>query len=1193
MQPFGPGIELIKSDASGVVLELQVPSYQSHELILDGVTYDRLTAPGCSLSAGEGLPQLPVRGVVLAVPPGSEVELRVLESDERLLPGQYRIPPNPRWAQDLAPFLPAAGQADLPSCCRDFEYVEDDAVFGVEAFYPGPLARVVEVASRGRQRVARLEMHPFQYNPISRQLRMVQRMVIEVAFSYRPRWSPPPGPTDIERGELEPTLRSSLLNIDSAQQWQEPGTPPAAQAAVEAGPWVPPVPGYKIFVDQDGIYSLDFTDLNDAGVLDANPDPRTFQLFNQGQEVAIHVEGEGDGSFGAGDVLLFYGRAWDTRYTTTNVYWLTYGQTGQGARMGQRDGTPSLTPSVAPWFTSTVHAEDNPSYFSRMPGDDHQDRWYWGTSVGWNDPLAPLPLVSWTTPPVDLQLHNLASGSYTASIRVQLYGASEEGHHCKLYVNGHQVDEAGWVGETGHFFDSRFDSAHLLEGGNAVEVECWGVAGNTAFDIVRVDWLEVDYRRTYVVQGDQLHFFGREGTQTWDYHVSDFSADLGLQVFDVTDQVSVERIANVATSGAPGDYTLEFSDAMGHREYWALAPAQRLSPTGIELDTPSDLQGTAPGTDYIIVTHADFYTDVVPVADHRAAQGMTALIADVQDAYDEFSYGVLDVRGIRDFLAHAYDPASDPWQYVVLVGDGHYDYKDNAGYGKANFLPPWMAGEIDRVLGETASDNRYVCTFVGNDCLPRMHIGRLPANTPADAQAMVSKILDYEAVPPPAGAGGWNSQVLFVADNQPDDAGAFWDYADVISSDYLPSSLTPPIPVQYLPSPYTPQKVYYDPSPNNPVALQPPYYIQHPPPRPQPSYYQNVGTATGDIKAAMGEGRLLVNYVGHGAGIFWAAEELFHVDDIPSLASTPTLPVILPMTCQEGFFVYPQTPESDFATLGESIVRAPGKGAVASWSPTGWGTTVGHDFLHKGFYLAVFHEDIRAVGEAATFGKVFLYDSPDPLAFVNRDLIETYLLFGDPAMPLNTIPVDLGITKTVEPEPDGAPFTGDILTYTLTYTNAGPATAHNVVVSDTLPDLLTDPVVVSSGAVITPRVGTQFVWDVADLAAGEGGTITITARVRGYRQGVYTVTNRAVIFTSARESNPENNATAPVATQVRTAPVGGLTMPLDLVGTLLYPSVRRPLAAAAISALCLLAASVGGYELVRRLHTRGKAANRR
>ena len=94
------------------------------------------------------------------------------------------------------------------------------------------------------------------------------------------------------------------------------------------------------------------------------------------------------------------------------------------------------------------------------------------------------------------------------------------------------------------------------------------------------------------------------------------------------------------------------------------------------------------------------------------------MVVDVQDIYDEFNGGMFDPQAIHDFLAYAYAYWTPPApSYVVLMGDGNYDFKDNIGMGETNYIPPYLA-DVDPWIGETAADNRYV-TVSGNDILPR------------------------------------------------------------------------------------------------------------------------------------------------------------------------------------------------------------------------------------------------------------------------------------------------------------------------------------------------------------------------------------------------------------------------------------------------------------------------------------------
>ena len=152
----------------------------------------------------------------------------------------------------------------------------------------------------------------------------------------------------VDEGPFEELLKKILINYDQARPWRAQPEPELAVITTPSDPQDDPV--YKIQVNQDGIYQVSYTALQSAGVpvSDLNAlDPRTFRLLNQGAEVPIYVFGEGDGIFSPGDYILFYGQKVNTRYTATNIYWLSWGA-GNGMRMAAQNGavTGSAPPPV-------------------------------------------------------------------------------------------------------------------------------------------------------------------------------------------------------------------------------------------------------------------------------------------------------------------------------------------------------------------------------------------------------------------------------------------------------------------------------------------------------------------------------------------------------------------------------------------------------------------------------------------------------------------------------------------------------------------------------------------------------------------------------------------------------------------------------------------------------------------------------
>lgn len=123
---------------------------------------------------------------------------------------------------------------------------------------------------------------------------------------------------------------------------------------------------FKVKVWQNGIYRISGTDLQFSGVPIGSIDPRKVQVFHNGQEEYIHLEGESDGVFNGSDFIEFFGSmndgSMDTRlysdstwqpqpqyslYTDTAVYFITWSSTTNGRRLTavNDNNYPAYTPA--------------------------------------------------------------------------------------------------------------------------------------------------------------------------------------------------------------------------------------------------------------------------------------------------------------------------------------------------------------------------------------------------------------------------------------------------------------------------------------------------------------------------------------------------------------------------------------------------------------------------------------------------------------------------------------------------------------------------------------------------------------------------------------------------------------------------------------------------------------------------------
>ncbi len=933
------GFQVISSTASSLVVDIQAPSYNLETSSTGEQLCQVLSADGYYLTAPPGAPGLISAGVMLGIPPGANPSVTLQSMDIVDIPGRIHLCPSPTEVIN-------EGNNGFPVYQGD-ELLENPALYSFDVFTPTLPVNLSALGMIRSQSVSRLSFSPFQYNPTQQTLTLVRHVRVEIRFGLND--SDVIAQSPVEEGLFEATLRNTLINYEQARSWRLAPLPVIMSSSTVGVKTPTDQPAYKIVVAQDGIYQLTYAALQSAGLPVDTLDPLTFKLLNQGLEIPIFVVGEQDGIFNSSDYLLFYGSKINTKYSNNNVYWLTWGGEN-GLRMAIMDGTVQGASSPVS-FKTTMHLEEDHKYYADRPSGPQLDHWYWyylDTSSGL------------TSHDFTFLLQNIDESLLSASLRGLLKGYyANPQHHTRISVNGHLIDDKTWPSTDEYSISVDFPQSYLVEGSNSITLDC-PLDGVITVDQVLVNWFELDYTRTFTAENNLLNF-RTDQPGLWQFQVSGFTTN-SIDVFDISDPAAPARVINGTILQNGSLYQVDFEQqVVGLNRYLALSPSGWLTPLAIIQDNPSSLKDPSNGADYIIISYSDFLDAIQPLASYRITQGFRVKVVDVKDIYDEFDGGVFDPRAIHDFLAYAYTNWTAPApSFVLLVGDGHYDYKNVYGASGDEFIPPYL-GEFDPWIGETASDNRYV-TVSGSDILPDMYIGRLPANSVGETTAMVNKILSYEQNPP---GGTWNYHLTLVADNA-DPGGDFPALSDNIADHYLPPQ-------------FLTDKIYFGQSP-----------------------YQNVTDTRAAILNSINQGKLLVSFVGHASTQLWAGENLFSVNSIPSLTNTGKYPFFAPMTCLEGYFIFPRAPGWDYPSLAESVVRVSDKGAIASFSPAGFGLSTGHDILAQGLYEALFNDGDTQFGVATTLAKFFL--EANSIGF--RDLIDTYNLFGDPATRLNLPPTN-------------------------------------------------------------------------------------------------------------------------------------------------------------------------------------------
>ena len=514
----------------------------------------------------------------------------------------------------------------------------------------------------------------------------------------------------------------------------------------------------RIEVAEAGLYCIDVADIA-AGLSISETRARSLiktkglKLTTKGSTVAY---------LGAGDqsAIYFYGQAIDSIYASNNVYWLTV---GKGATMASAKKTSSRVTTVTS-FAETLHVEENLVSALAAFHDPQGDFWLWDyTTAG--DPDAS------TIGDIALDAPGALSG---VRLDVRLQGLSSSGvaneHHVEVWLNGVALGETWWTGDVAHTAGFDIPEGVLLEQDNQFEMLAI-LDGGIEYSVVGLDSIDVTYERAATAVDDQSAL----GFSTACPVVVNGLSSTDAWVFDVTNPRTPQVVRTNDSGDEAGSSWVKFM-AVKNREYLVATAAGAMRPHTITATSASrapsatNSGGSAGGAQYVVITTEALYGVATELAAYRSG-GLTTFVTTVDDIYDEFNYGIADPHAIRSFIKNALSKWKIPPSYVVLAGEGSFDYKNYTGNGDS-MVPPLM---VDSDFGLTPSDVVLADTKNG-DGVPEVAIGRLPAIDEDGLRAQIDKIRDYEA-----DEGAWRESVLFAAD-QGDEAG---DFAGISSEDLV------------------------------------------------------------------------------------------------------------------------------------------------------------------------------------------------------------------------------------------------------------------------------------------------------------------------------------------------------------------------------------------------------------------------
>ncbi len=751
---------------------------------------------------------------------------------------------------------------------------------------------------------------------------------------------------------------------------------------------------FKISVKENGVHKLTHSFLKDLGIDIDNIDPRKIKLYGNGggilpqsvskfryddlQENTIQIVGEGDGRFDTEDFILFYGEGphkWSfdpsknifnreqNVYDDFNYYFIKI-SSDNGLRVPTQNSIASTE------YTSTTFND-----FARLEEDKSnllfETQGAQGSGVHWfGDLFNPTRERTYanfnfpnliTSEPVRVHTEMALRSPLRSQFMIEVEGVE---------ASSPNVNNSVRFGDNEAIYamDAKVDSEFSVSGDNIPVTIKYPQLNGDSRNKAWLDFIQINARRALRMSGDQMSFRDSEtlAASTSTFQLAGANDD--ISVWDISDPIHP-----LAQEGTNNNATFSFgaSTANSLKEFIAFKNNGNFLSAEAIGEIPNQNIHGLDNVDLLIVYHKNFEDAANQLAAHRADHsGLSVATALVDEIFNEFSSGSQDPTAIRDLSKMLYE-RSQRFKYLLLFGDGTFDYKDKYEKG-GNFVIPYETKETFSPINAYPADDYFglISNQDGGNLIGDVDIaiGRLPVNTPFEAQNVVNKIIHYDTNP--SNLRDWRNRIAFVGDDE--DNNAHLRQADDIATIV---DIEQPI--------FNQDKVYFD-------------------------AFQQTATAGGSrfpkaqeaINNAIFQGVLSINYLGHGGSTGWAQERVLTQDDIASWDNFDNLTLLVTATC--SFTGYD---EPDLLTAGEQVMLKPDGGAIALF------TTVRAVFSSQNFALtkSVFDTLYQVSNERPTMGEILrIAKNSSTASDINS---RKFTMIGDPSQYLAIPQYGISLTE--------------------------------------------------------------------------------------------------------------------------------------------------------------------------------------
>jgi hypothetical protein len=510
---------------------------------------------------------------------------------------------------------------------------------------------------------------------------------------------------------------------------------------------------FKLKITQKGIYQLSSNNLKKAG-FPTNINPEKIQLFRNGQEQAIFVEGEEDKRLDETDFIEFYAEGNDGKldsllyaptisqphqyyslFSDTASYFLTYrvdNQLGKRIKISQKNNTGNLKlepfhleESLQLFTSSYAQGQPEPVGVGLYSGVLNSN---YGYGKGWTGEV----LNRNTYINFDFNLRNFIKlDSQKPEIEVLLTGRSAGGHLIETWlgnsINQRLLDTTNFD----NYYTKKINKIVNFQDITDSSLRFNSRSLGSPIDQYSVSYIKLTYPQSFDMLGLTEKEFNLPKNSSKDRFISIPNAPKSTLLYDISDKNNLQKI-DFSKNG------ISIEGVVSGNHIFATNQVKKV----ISIEPISFRDITNSKANYLVINHKSLSNYVKDYAIYRASAiggKYDTLSVDIDLLYNLFTYGDKNPLAIKRFLSMMLKNGRP--EFVFLIGNATYPQKarKNLKDYQNDLIPTlgYPGGDVPFTMGLNGTETNF--SSIG--------IGRLATDNPETILHYLNKVKEHESNP--------------------------------------------------------------------------------------------------------------------------------------------------------------------------------------------------------------------------------------------------------------------------------------------------------------------------------------------------------------------------------------------------------------------------------------------------------------